>query len=103
MPTRRTEIDANFPGAAYPPGTRVRFADRSGAPVSGTVATLRRRYAEVAADDGQRWQVPYPALRCAYDDDGNGNTGSGNGNGNGNGSARPRRRSLRDDNDDGGS
>ena len=76
MPTHRTEIDADFPGAAYPPGVRVRFADRSGAPVSGIVAALRRHYAEVAADDGQRWQVPYPALRCAYDGAGNGNSNS---------------------------
>ena len=65
MPAAHAEITADFPGAAYPSGARVNFDDRSGAPVSGVVAALRLRYAEVAADDGQRWQVPYPALRCA--------------------------------------
>lgn len=63
VPTRRAEITADFPGADYPPGIRVRFTDRSGAAVSGVVAGLRLRYAEIASDDGALWSVPYAALR----------------------------------------
>ena len=59
---RRTHppITANFPGAAYPVGSRVRF-EHGGAVIAGTVAALKRRQALVHTGQG-RWNVPYGLL-----------------------------------------
>ena len=54
-------ITADFPGAATPPGTKVRFADR-GRPVLGVVAELQAARAVVHAGDAGRWKVPYGLL-----------------------------------------
>lgn len=53
-------ITADFPGAAYPVGSRVRFM-RSGGTITGAVATLKRRQALVHTNQG-RWNVPYSLL-----------------------------------------
>ena len=56
----RVPITADFPGAAYPVGSRVRFAHK-GSTIAGTVAALKRRQALVHTGRG-RWNVPYPLL-----------------------------------------
>lgn len=53
-------ITADFPGAAYPVGSRVRFMHDGGI-ITGTVATLKRRQALVHTGQG-RWNVPYGLL-----------------------------------------
>lgn len=53
-------ITADFPGAAYPVGSRVRFA-HGGGTIAGTVAALKRRDALVHTGRG-RWNVPYGLL-----------------------------------------
>ncbi len=58
---REPLIAADFPGAAFPPGSRVRFAHQ-GAPVVGMVAELRAFRAVVLTSDRERWRVPYPLL-----------------------------------------
>ena len=63
MPSRRTEITAQFQGAEFPLGSRIRFADRDGAVQTGTVAGLRVRHADVVVDRSGRRVVPYSALR----------------------------------------
>ena len=55
-----TPITADFPGAAYPVGSRVRF-EHGGGPIDGTVAALKRRQALVHTGQG-RWNVPYSLL-----------------------------------------
>jgi len=53
-------ITADFPGAAYPVGSRVRFTHGAAA-IAGTVAALKRRQALVHTGQG-RWNVPYGLL-----------------------------------------
>ena len=53
-------ITADFPGAAYPVGSRVRF-EHGGSAITGTVASLKRRQALVHSSQG-RWNVPYGLL-----------------------------------------
>ena len=57
----RGGVTADFPGAASPVGSRVRFTvrDRS---IVGTVAELQRARAVVLAGGGERWKVPYGLL-----------------------------------------
>ena len=57
----RAAVTADFPGAACPVGSRVRFTvrDRS---IVGTVAELQRARAVVLAGGGDRWKVPYGLL-----------------------------------------
>ena len=57
----RAAVTADFPGAACPVGSRVRFTvdDRS---IAGTVAELQRTRAVVLAGGGERWKVPYGLL-----------------------------------------
>ena len=50
----------DFPGAAYPVGSRVRFRHGDGM-IAGTVAALKRRQALVHTGQG-RWNVPYSLL-----------------------------------------
>ncbi len=57
----RSAITADFPGAAVPPGSRVRFTAR-GASITGVVAELQAARAVVLAGDAGRWQVPYRLL-----------------------------------------
>lgn len=63
-PRNRSTITADFPGAAAPVGSRVRFAAR-GRSISGVVAELQAGRAVVLDGDGGRWQVPYPLLDVA--------------------------------------
>ena len=63
MPSRRTEITAQFPGAEFPVGSRIRFPGSDGSLKTGTVAGLRVRHAEVVVDHSGRYAVPYSALR----------------------------------------
>lgn len=60
QPTRGG-ITADFPGAAAPPGSRVRFTVR-GESIAGVVAELQAVRAVVLAGDAGRWQVPYRRL-----------------------------------------
>ena len=53
-------ITADFPGAAYPVGSRVRFRHGEDT-MAGTVAALKRRQALVHTGQG-RWNVPYSLL-----------------------------------------
>ena len=57
-----TTVTANFPGAAFPPETKVAFTDKNGTTFNGTVIELSPRRAEVATQDGTHWKVPYPLL-----------------------------------------
>lgn len=57
-------IGADFPGAAFPPGTPVRFRTRTGW-LTGAVTALRPRSAAVSGADGNEWSVPYPGLTAA--------------------------------------
>ena len=56
----RGAVTADFPGAASPVGSRVRFTVRDRA-IVGTVAELQRARAVVLAG-GERWKVPYGLL-----------------------------------------
>ena len=56
----RAPITADFPGAAYPVGSRVRFT-RGAAVIAGTVAALKRRQALVHTRQGP-WNVRYSLL-----------------------------------------
>ena len=60
--TPLTTVTANFPGAAFPPETKVAFTDKNGTTFNGTVIELSPRRAEVATQDGTHWKVPYPLL-----------------------------------------
>ena len=60
-PRRSDAITADFPGAACPVGSRVRFRWR-GKAIEGTVAELQRARAVVAAGDDALWKVPYRLL-----------------------------------------
>ncbi len=60
-PRARSAITADFPGAASPPGSRVRFTTR-GQSITGVVAELQAARAVVLAGDDGRWQVPYRFL-----------------------------------------
>lgn len=60
-PRTRNAITADFPGAAAPPGSRVRFTN-GGQSITGVVAELQAARAVVLAGDEGRWQVPYRLL-----------------------------------------
>ena len=55
-------ITADFPGAAYPVASVVRFRSAGRHERSGKVACLRLRHADVVAEDGNEWAVPYSAI-----------------------------------------
>ena len=61
QPRRSDAVTADFPGAASPVGSRVRFPWRDQA-IDGTVAELQRARAVVAAGADARWKVPYRLL-----------------------------------------
>ena len=62
LPHVRTAVTADFPGAAFPVGSRVRFTAR-GRSITGEVAELQLGRAVVLAGDGGRWMAPYPLLQ----------------------------------------
>lgn len=57
-------VTSEFPGAAFPPGTRVSFRTKTGA-LEGTVLKLLSRRARVGTQREGQWNVPYGALTCA--------------------------------------
>ena len=58
-------VTTDFAGAAYPPGTKVSFTTKTGSTLHGTVLRLLPRRAEVAAQQGTLWKVPYGLLTVA--------------------------------------
>ena len=54
-------VTSEFPGAAFPPGTRVSFTTKTGA-LEGTVQKLLSRWARVGTQHEGLWNVPYDAL-----------------------------------------
>ena len=61
-PRRRTAITADFPGASSPAGSIVRFRGKGGGEMRGKVVGIRIRQADVVAEDGVEWSVPYAAI-----------------------------------------
>ena len=62
MARRRYQITADFPGAAAPVGSLVRFRGPGNSELRGKVTAIRARHAEVAGKDGSEWSVPYAAI-----------------------------------------
>ena len=56
-------VTAEFPGASFPPETKVWFETQTGSSRNATVQRLFPRYARVAAEDGTIWKVPYGLLK----------------------------------------
>lgn len=57
-------VTSEFPGAAFPPGTRVSFRTKAGLQ-EGTVQKLLSRWAQVGTPHEGLWNVPYGALTHA--------------------------------------
>ncbi len=55
-------ITADFPGAAYPVASVVKFRGAGRHERSGKVACLRLRHADVVTEDGNEWAVPYSTI-----------------------------------------
>ncbi len=55
-------ITADFPGAACPPRSVIRFAGVGGREHRATVTSIRSRRAHAVDEDGVEWRVPYPAI-----------------------------------------
>ncbi len=64
---RHTPITADFPGAACPPRSVIRFAVSRGREHSATVTTIRTRSAHAVDDAGVEWNVPYSSIRSVVD------------------------------------
>ena len=62
MRQRGAGVDASFPGAKCPPGSRVEFRHRGGK-ADGVVTRLRLRCADVTDAAGTRWEVPYAGMQ----------------------------------------
>ena len=62
QPRRATKITADFPGTACPTGSAVRFLGNDGLAVRGKVTRIRTHQADVLAEDGRQWSVPYRAI-----------------------------------------
>ena len=60
---RKSAVTANFPGAATPVGSVVRFRAAGSQTIGGRVTRLRLRVADVLDDDGNEWSVPYRGIR----------------------------------------
>lgn len=56
-------LTADFPGAAFPPETKVAFTIQTGDILNGTVQKLFPRYARVTTEEGTIWNVPYRLLK----------------------------------------
>ena len=54
-------VTSEFPGAAFPPGTRVSFTTKTGA-LEGTVQKLLSRWARIGTQHEGLLNVPYGAL-----------------------------------------
>lgn len=54
-------LRADFPGADFPVGSRVRFPGRRG-PVEGVLTALGARHGQVSTADGAEWRVPWALL-----------------------------------------
>ena len=59
---RNIKITADFPGAACPVGSVVRFRGNDGRSVRGKVTRIRTHQADVVAEDGRQWSAPYGAI-----------------------------------------
>ena len=59
---RASEITADFPGAACPVGSVVRFQGNDGHSLLGSVARIRTSHADVITEDGRQWSVRYRAI-----------------------------------------
>ena len=66
-PRRHIPITADFPGAAFPPRSIIRFVGTGGREHRAIVASLRVRTAQAIDDSGVEWSVPYSAV-LAVDD-----------------------------------
>ncbi len=64
---RHTPITADFPGAACPPRSVIRFAVIGGREHTATVASIRTRSAHAVDDAGVEWNVPYSSIRSVVD------------------------------------
>ncbi len=64
MPKKRRmrKITADFPGAACPVGSVVRFPGNDGHSLLGNVARIRMGHADVIAEDGRQWSAAYGAI-----------------------------------------
>ena len=56
-------LTADFPGASFPPETKVAFTTQTGDTLNGTVQQLFPRYARVTTEEGTIWNVPYRLLK----------------------------------------
>lgn len=59
---RSSSVTADFPGAASPVGSVIRFRADGRRELSARVTCLRRRHAEAVTADGEQWKVPYLAI-----------------------------------------
>ncbi len=59
---RRTSITADFPGAACPPRSVIRFAGVGGREHRATVTSIRARGAHAIDDAGVEWDIPYASV-----------------------------------------
>ena len=57
-----SSVTADFAGAASPVGSIILFRGAGGKALTGRVTRLRLRRADVVAEDGNEWEVPYPAI-----------------------------------------
>ena len=59
---RHTPITADFPGAACPPRSVIRFVGSGGLLHRATVTSIRVRSAHAVDDSGVEWNVPYSSV-----------------------------------------
>ena len=64
---RHISITADFPGAACPPRSVIRFRGFNGREHRATVASIRARTAHALDDAGVEWNVPYSAVLSVDD------------------------------------
>ncbi len=64
---RHTPITADFPGAACPPRSIIRFAGPGGREHRATVTSIRVRSAHAVDESGVEWKVPYSAILSVDD------------------------------------
>lgn len=59
---RRTPITSDFPGAACPPRSVIRFLGPGGRERRATVIAIRARSAHATDEEGVEWNVPYRSV-----------------------------------------
>lgn len=64
---RHTPITADFPGAACPPRSVIRFRGTGGREHRATVTSIRARSAHAVDDAGVEWNIPYSAVLSVDD------------------------------------